>query len=102
MSITPDTPAVTPDTAASIPAPRAAAENGALPPVAAAPVAAAPVAVDLCRCGHERDAHEHYRAGTDCGVCGTTCRAFRARTGSAAGRSAGRAARLTSKLLRPR
>lgn len=97
MSITPDTPAVTPDTAASIPAPRAAAENGALPPVAAAPVA-----VDLCRCGHERDAHEHYRAGTDCGVCGTTCRAFHARTGSAAGRSAGRAARLTSKLLRPR
>lgn len=24
----------------------------------------------VCRCGHVRDLHEHYRAGTDCGVCG--------------------------------
>jgi hypothetical protein len=26
--------------------------------------------VELCVCGHERDAHEHYRRGTDCAVCG--------------------------------
>jgi hypothetical protein len=23
-----------------------------------------------CRCGHDKDAHEHYRRGTDCGGCG--------------------------------
>jgi hypothetical protein len=23
-----------------------------------------------CRCGHPRNAHEHYRGGTDCGPCG--------------------------------
>ena len=22
-----------------------------------------------CSCGHERVAHEHYRAGTDCALC---------------------------------
>jgi hypothetical protein len=22
-----------------------------------------------CRCGHDRPAHEHYRRGTDCGLC---------------------------------
>lgn len=96
MNVTPETPA-TSVPAAAIPAPRAAAENTALPPVGAAPVA-----VDLCRCGHERDAHDHYRAGTDCGVCGTSCRAFHPRNGSADGRSFGRAARLTSVLLRRR
>lgn len=99
MSVTPETPATSTATTAgaAIPAPRAAAEDAVLPPVAATPVA-----VDLCRCGHERDAHDHYRAGTDCGVCGTACSAFHARTGSAAGRAAGRAARLTSALLRRR
>lgn len=24
----------------------------------------------LCRCGHSREAHQHFRKGTDCGVCG--------------------------------
>lgn len=24
----------------------------------------------VCRCGHERTAHEHYRSGTDCALCG--------------------------------
>lgn len=24
----------------------------------------------LCVCGHDEDAHEHYRAGNDCGACG--------------------------------
>jgi hypothetical protein len=23
-----------------------------------------------CRCGHDKDAHEHYRRGTDCSGCG--------------------------------
>lgn len=25
-----------------------------------------------CRCGHDRDAHQHYRPGSDCGECGPT------------------------------
>jgi len=24
---------------------------------------------DVCRCGHQRAAHEHYRAGSDCSLC---------------------------------
>jgi hypothetical protein len=24
----------------------------------------------LCLCGHTREAHRHYRSGTDCGLCG--------------------------------
>jgi hypothetical protein len=31
--------------------------------------------VRCVRCHHERDAHEHYRAGTDCGLC--DCERFR-------------------------
>lgn len=31
-----------------------------------------------CRCGHERELHEHYRRGTDCASC--DCERFRART----------------------
>jgi hypothetical protein len=32
-----------------------------------------------CGCGHPAAAHEHYRRGSDCGVCGReVCRAFRA------------------------
>ncbi len=32
-----------------------------------------------CTCGHSHDAHEHYRRGSDCGVCGKqTCKAFAA------------------------
>jgi hypothetical protein len=38
------------------------------PPVPPAPQA--PVVVEPCVCGHARDAHEHYRPGTDCGACG--------------------------------
>lgn len=31
-----------------------------------------------CRCGHPRDAHEHYRDGSDCGSCGRAfCRRYR-------------------------
>ncbi|MBP2366334.1 hypothetical protein [Pseudonocardia parietis] len=96
MSVTPETPSVTVTVLASaIPAPRVAPDD--IPTVAPPPT---PAAVDICRCGHEKDAHEHYRPGTDCGVCGTACRAFHARTGRAAGRAAGRRARLTSRLFR--
>ena len=41
-------------------------------------------AAALCRCGHDAGAHEHYRAGSDCGACGAAqCGRFRpaARTG---------------------
>jgi hypothetical protein len=32
----------------------------------------------LCVCGHEREAHEHYRRGTDCATCGAeVCPKFR-------------------------
>jgi len=32
----------------------------------------------LCVCGHARDAHEHYRRGTDCATCGPErCPKFR-------------------------
>jgi hypothetical protein len=32
-----------------------------------------------CRCGHVEAAHEHYRRGTDCGICGRdACPAFSA------------------------
>lgn len=24
---------------------------------------------DRCRCGHEREAHEHFRRGSDCALC---------------------------------
>lgn len=24
---------------------------------------------DRCACGHERDAHEHYRGGSECALC---------------------------------
>ncbi|SDI77706.1 hypothetical protein SAMN05444157_0108 [Frankineae bacterium MT45] len=31
-----------------------------------------------CKCGHGRDAHEHFRAGSDCGECSATvCNRFR-------------------------
>lgn len=107
MSVTPDTPAVTVP-ATAIPAPRVATHDLATAAGAAntAPAPAVPhspttpAAVDLCVCGHERDAHEHYRPGTDCGACGSTCRAFHARTGHAVGHSARRAARLTARLFR--
>ena len=32
----------------------------------------------LCVCGHAKDAHEHYRRGTDCATCGPElCPRFR-------------------------
>jgi len=38
----------------------------------------------VCRCGHVEAAHEHYRRGTDCGICGRdVCASFRADPGGA-------------------
>ena len=34
----------------------------------------------ICRCGHPRDAHEHYRAGTECVLC-ADCLRFRPSAG---------------------
>ncbi len=28
----------------------------------------------VCRCGHPAAAHEHYRPGTDCGLCNSPSR----------------------------
>ncbi len=34
---------------------------------------------DVCECGHGRDAHEHYRKGTECSLCDIrACAEFRA------------------------
>ena len=39
---------------------------------AAAATTTAAAAAATCRCGHAADAHEHFRAGTDCGTCPCT------------------------------
>ena len=36
------------------------------------------VVTDPCLCGHGKAAHEHYRPGWDCGICGSmTCVDYR-------------------------
>ena len=35
--------------------------------------------VRLCACGHEEEAHRHYRVGTDCSLC--ECPRFRSSAG---------------------
>jgi hypothetical protein len=38
----------------------------------------------LCECGHERDAHEHYRRGLECSLCGAeVCTEFGSSRGTA-------------------
>ncbi|MCW0216485.1 MAG: hypothetical protein OJJ54_24310 [Pseudonocardia sp.] len=37
--------------------------------------------VTACRCGHGSDAHEHFRAGSDCAVC--DCARYHSTTGLA-------------------
>ncbi|WP_345751778.1 hypothetical protein [Microbacterium rhizophilus] len=27
------------------------------------------IQADMCACGHAREAHEHYRRGTECAIC---------------------------------
>lgn len=37
----------------------------------------APQASDMCACGHAREAHEHYRRGSECAICDVrVCSAF--------------------------
>ncbi|WIM16903.1 hypothetical protein [Microbacterium sp. zg-B96] len=32
---------------------------------------------DMCACGHLREAHEHYRRGTECAICDVqSCSSF--------------------------
>ena len=50
-----------------------------LPPVLSLIGARRPRDPKPCRCGHQRQAHEHYRRGTDCALC--PCQRFRARRG---------------------
>ncbi|MGQ0574890.1 MAG: hypothetical protein ACT4RN_11895 [Pseudonocardia sp.] len=38
---------------------------------------ATPRSAARCRCGHGRDAHEHFRRGSDCALCG--CPRYRSR-----------------------
>jgi hypothetical protein len=47
-------------------------------PAAEPPLASQPgLAGKLCSCGHGREAHEHYRKGSDCGICGVAgCAAY--------------------------
>lgn len=71
-----------PETAATGSGPPPSAADGGRPldPPATPPGAAR--AVGRCVCGHVRDAHEHYRPGSDCGVCGVAkCAAYRRRGG---------------------
>lgn len=49
-----------------------------LPPVVPQDTVVAP-----CVCAHARDAHEHWRRGTDCGICGPDrCSSYRRRGGA--------------------
>jgi hypothetical protein len=57
--------------------PRPAPESGRPVEAEAESPGAAP-APGGCVCGHPRAAHEHYRRGSDCGICGVTkCAAYR-------------------------
>jgi hypothetical protein len=58
-----------------------APQTAAVPPVLDVPAPPLPV-VAPCVCGHGRDAHEHWRRGSDCGACGSgVCAAYRRRGG---------------------
>jgi hypothetical protein len=72
------------------PRPRPPAEEEAppVPPAADERLSPPPGAADglrekVCRCGHPHAAHEHYRRGTDCGICGVAgCAAYARAAGS--------------------
>ena len=60
----------------AVPGQRESVDHMIAPPVT--PPALPKTVVDPCVCGHAREAHEHYRRGTDCGVCGAEqCLEFR-------------------------
>jgi hypothetical protein len=65
----------------AIPGQRQSGDVTAAPPVA--PVAPPKAIVEPCLCGHAREAHKHFRRGTDCGACGAQeCGAFKAQGGA--------------------
>jgi hypothetical protein len=65
----------------AVPSGPEAAETAKAPPVA--PPALPKVIVAPCVCGHAREAHQHYRRGSDCGACGAQdCAEFRLEGGS--------------------
>lgn len=68
----------------TVPAQRAPEQNLASAPTAP-PVAPPPPVQALpgtCVCGHAAEAHEHYRAGDDCGACGAAvCEHYRDASG---------------------
>jgi hypothetical protein len=33
----------------------------------------------VCKCGHVKDIHQHYRPGTNCGVANCGCRYYRSK-----------------------
>ena len=60
----------------AVPAQRGSDRVPAMPP--SAPPTPPSAVVAPCVCGHARQAHEHYRRGTDCGACGVgACPGFR-------------------------
>ncbi|MCW0212471.1 MAG: hypothetical protein OJJ54_03860 [Pseudonocardia sp.] len=73
------------DLGVGLPAQRASEQ---VPPPGApvTPPAAPPAQVSTatCACGHEPDAHEHYRPGSDCALCGLdACTSYRPQGGTA-------------------
>ena len=77
LPATPDAPKIS--DAPEIPESTTSAQ-AVVPPRAPAPP---PVVVDPCVCRHAREAHEHWRRGTDCGICGPQgCSRYRRRGGA--------------------
>ena len=79
---------VTPDDAAALLVPPPV-DVVAVPCAEPAPAPTAPVPAEVaapatsCLCGHEVSAHEHWRRGSDCGICGgSACPSFRRRGGA--------------------
>jgi hypothetical protein len=80
--LTPPTgvPATTAPRTPSVPSQRGLDESNPL----SGPITAVPrtPGLALCTCGHAAEAHEHYRAGDDCGACGPeVCGHFSAANG---------------------
>lgn len=58
----------------------------ALPAGTRLPANAIETSAGFCLCGHEARAHEHWRPGSECGVCGPAgCLSYRERGGRARG-----------------